>query len=121
MIFPGLSNALRGLGGEFEINRVVGAIGGVAYIIGANVFVAWNMVQGKEFNVTEYCLAFPGGLAVVVGAIAGAVSVKDRNVATAQVIRDTGSMPTTQTSTEPQNVHVVNAADDPVPVSEERP
>lgn len=89
-----IANALRGMGGEFEINRVVGAIGGVAYILFANVFVAWNMVKGREFNVTEYCLAFPGGLAVIVGAIAGAVAVKDRNVATAQVIRDTGAVPT---------------------------
>lgn len=93
-MMPGLTNALRGLGGEFEINRVVGAFGGVIYIIGANAFVAWNMANGKEFNVTEYCLAFPGGLAVVVGAIAGAVAVKDRNVATAKVISETGAVPT---------------------------
>jgi hypothetical protein len=93
MTFGGITNALRGLGGEFEINRVVGAFGTVVYVIGANVFVAWNMVKGQPFNVTEYCLAFPGGLAVAVGAIAGAVSVKDRNVATAQVIRDTGAVP----------------------------
>jgi hypothetical protein len=92
-MMPGLTNALRGLGGEFEINRVVGAFGGFIYIIGAHAFIAWNMANGKEFNVTEYCLAFPGGLAVVVGAIAGAVAVKDRNVATAQVIRDTGAVP----------------------------
>lgn len=119
-MFPGLSNALRGLGGEFEINRVVGAIGGLAYIIGANVFVAWNMANGEEFNVTEYCLAFPGGLAVVVGAIAGAVSLKDRNVATAQVIRDTGSMPT-PASADPQQVEVVNTPDNPANVQEARP
>ena len=92
-MMTGLTNALRGLGGEFEINRVVGAIGGLAYIVGANVFVAINLANGKEFNVTEYCLAFPGGLAVVVGAIAGAVSVKDRNVAVAKTISETGAVP----------------------------
>lgn len=90
----GFSNLLRGIGGEFEINRVVGALGAVVYIVCANAFVAWNLSQGKEFNVTEYCLAFPSGLAVVVGAIAGAVAIKDRNVATAKVISETGAVPT---------------------------
>jgi hypothetical protein len=94
MMLSGLTNALRGLGGEFEINRVVGAFGTIVYVVGANAFVAWGLAHGEKFNVTEYCLAFPGGLAVAVGAIAGAVSVKDRNVATAQVIRDTGAVPT---------------------------
>lgn len=82
---PGsLKNALKGIGGEYEITRVVGFIGGVAYIIGANAFVAWNMVEGREFDITAYCVAFPGGLAVAVGAIAGAASIKDRNVAVAK-------------------------------------
>jgi hypothetical protein len=93
MMFTGITNALKGLGGEFEINRVVGAFGTIGYIVCANAFVAWNLVKGQAFNVTEYCLAFPGGLAVCVGAIAGAVAVKDRNVAVAQTVRDTGSMP----------------------------
>ena len=93
-MFSGLTSALRGIGGEFEINRVVGAFGVTAYVICANVFVGWNMILGKEFSITEYCLAFPGGLAVGVGAIAGAVAVKDRNVATAKVISETGAVPT---------------------------
>jgi hypothetical protein len=76
MIFSGLTNALRGISGEFEVNRVVGAFGAVAYVICGNGFVAWNMAKGQAFNVTEYCLAFPGGLAVAVGAIAGAVAIK---------------------------------------------
>lgn len=94
MMFSGLTNALRGAGGEFEINRVVGAVGTIAYIGCANAFVAINFAKGQTFNVTEYCLAFPGGLAVCVGAIAGAVSIKDRNVATAKVISETGAVPT---------------------------
>ena len=48
-----IANALRGMGGEFEINRVVGAIGGVAYILFANAFVALNMVKGREFTLAE--------------------------------------------------------------------
>jgi len=89
-------NALKGIGGDFEINRVVGAFGGFAYIIGAHIYVALNMVKGHTFDLTEYCIAFPGGLAVVVGSIAGAVSIKDRNVATARVIQNTTRTTNTQ-------------------------
>lgn len=84
MNIGGLSNALRGIGGEFEITRVVGFFGGVVYILGANGFVAWNMLEGRAFDLTAYCVAFPAGLGAVIVAIAGAASVKDRNVAVAK-------------------------------------
>ena len=81
-----LTQALKGAGGDFEINRLVGALGTVAYVIGANAFVWWDVVKMHHaFSVTEYCLAFPAGLGVAVGSIAGAVSLKDRNVATARL------------------------------------
>ena len=81
-----ITNALKGITGEFEINRLVGAFGASAYIIGANLFVGYEVFyNGRVFDVATYCLAFPGGLAVAVGAIAGAVAVKDRSVATARV------------------------------------
>lgn len=80
-------SALKGIGGEYELNRIVGAIGAFAYVVGANGFVAWDVVaKGREFDLTAYCLAFPGGLAAVVGAIAGSVAIKDRNVATAKAV-----------------------------------
>jgi len=83
-------NALKGVGGEFELNRVVGAFGGFTYIVGANTFVAYEtFVKSKQFDLTEYCLTFPSGLAVVVGAIAGAVAIKDRNVAKAKATEAT--------------------------------
>lgn len=85
--------ALKGIGGEFEINRVVGAFGGFSYIVGANAFVAWNMHRGVPFDLTAYCLSFPTGLAAVVGSIAGAVSLKDRNVAKAIQTRDGTNVP----------------------------
>lgn len=79
------SNMLRGVGGEFEINRVVGAAGAAAYIVGANVFEGYEIFGlGKAFDLTAYCLSFPAGLGVAIGAIAGAVAVKDRNVASAR-------------------------------------
>ena len=78
------TSALKGIGGEFEINRVVGAFGAVAYVMGANAFVAWDMARGNGFDLVAYCTAFPAGLAVAVAAIAGAVGWKDQKVANAK-------------------------------------
>jgi hypothetical protein len=94
-MFQGLSNALRGIGGNYELNRLVGALGGLAYIICANVFVGYQVFYlGKDFDITAYCLAFPGGLAVVAGGTAAAISLKDRNVASSKIIEQTGAVPT---------------------------
>lgn len=80
-----IASMLKGISGEFEINRVVGAFGATSYIICANAFVAWQVFWlGHEFNVTEYCLAFPSGLGVAVGAVAGSIALKDRQVAKAR-------------------------------------
>ena len=84
---------LKGIGGTYEVNRVVGTFGAVVYIVGVQVFVAWMLIKGREFDLIAYCTAFPGGLAIAVGAIAGAVAIKDRHVATAQVVRETGGQP----------------------------
>ena len=84
MMTGAFTNALKGIGGEYEINRLLGAIGCVAYIVGAHAFVAWNLALGREFDLTAYCLAFPSGLGVAVGSIAGAVALKDRSVAAAK-------------------------------------
>ena len=92
-MMTGLSEALRGINGSYELNRLVGAVGGIAYIIGAHAFIAWNMVEGREFDLVAYCTAFPGGLAIAVGAIAGAVAWKDKGVASAKVIEQTGAVP----------------------------
>lgn len=91
----GFSNALKGIGGEYELSRLVGALGGVAYVICANAFVAYEVIWlGKGFDVTAYCLAFSGGLAGIVGGTAGAVAWKDKGVASAKVIAQTGAVPT---------------------------
>ena len=101
-----LSNMLRGLSGEFEITRVVGASGAAVYIIAANGFVAWNVFHGGQvFDVTAYCLAFPTGLGVAVGAIAASASVKDRSLATARVTNaaaDTANIANAAISDAPQ-------------------
>jgi hypothetical protein len=96
MMIPGkISNALKGIGGEYELNRLVGFFGGVVYVIGAHVFVGYEVFWlGQDFDITAYCLAFPGGLAVVAGGTAAAISLKDRNVASSKVIEQTGAVPT---------------------------
>lgn len=77
---------LKGVTNEYEVTRVVGAVGALAYVVCANGFIAWNVFAlGHVFDVATYCLSFPTGLGVAVGATAGAVAVKDRNVATARV------------------------------------
>ena len=84
-------NAFRGIGGEFEIQRVLGAVGTVIYALSAPIFVAFGVI--KDVSITEFSLAFPTGIAACIGATAGAIALKDRNVATAKVIQDTGAIP----------------------------
>lgn len=94
----GFSGIFRSASGEFEVNRVVGAFGGFTYVVGAHVFLAWEVIHlGKAFDLTAYCLTFPTGLAAVVSGTAAAVAIKDRNVASSKVIEATGVTPSKQT------------------------
>lgn len=93
MNFP-FEAALRGIGGEYEISRVIGGFGALAYCVGANGFIAHEvLIQGKDFDLSTYCTLFPVGLAAIIGAAAGSVALKDRQVATAKVIEATGAIP----------------------------
>ena len=80
----GLSTILKGISGENEIVRTLGAGGILAYIAGAVGFVSWDMARGAHFDLVAWCAAFPTGLGLAIGAVAGAVAVKDRNVAAAK-------------------------------------
>lgn len=84
-------NALKGIGGEFEVQRVLGAFGTLTYSITAPAFVAVGVI--KDVSLTEFSLAFPAGLAACIGATAGSIALKDRNVATSKVIEQTGAVP----------------------------
>ena len=88
-----INNAFKGLNGEFEAIRLIGAGGVAAYIVCANAFVAWNIHKGNDFDVVSYCAAFPTGLGLAIAAVAGSVALKDRNVASAKVIAQTGAVP----------------------------
>lgn len=84
-------NALKGIGGEYEVQRLLGALGTVAYVASVPLFVATGVIGGV--SVTEFCLAYPSGLAACVGATAGAIALKDRHVATSKIIQETGAIP----------------------------
>lgn len=86
-----IMNALKGIGGEYEVQRVLGALGTVTYTLTAPIFVAVDVI--KSVSLTEFSLAFPAGLAACIGATAGAIALKDRNVATSKVIEQTGAVP----------------------------
>lgn len=87
----GILNALKGIGGEYEVQRVLGALGTVTYTLAAPIFVGVGVI--KDVSLTEFSLAFPAGLAACIGATAGAIALKDRNVATAKVVERTGAVP----------------------------
>lgn len=94
MNLGGLTEAIRGINGNIELNRLVGFFGGFVYVICANVFVGYEVFWlGKNFDITAYCLAFPGGLAVIAGGTAGAVAWKDKAVASAKITEATGAVP----------------------------
>lgn len=84
-------NALRGIGGEFEVQRVLGAFGTITYVVSAPIFVALEVI--KSVSLTEFSLAYPAGLATCIGATAGAIALKDRNVAASKIVESTGAVP----------------------------
>ena len=94
VILKGFSQALKGIGGEYEVTRTIGLVGGFAYIAGALIFVAVDQHKTGSFDLTEFCLVFPPGLAAIIAAAAGGARWKDTGVAKARVIEQTGAVPT---------------------------
>lgn len=85
-----LFNALKGIGGEFEVQRVLGAFGTVVYIVTAPALV-WAGKVTASFD--SFCIAYPAGIAACLAATAGSIALKDRQVATAKIISETGAIP----------------------------
>jgi len=73
--------ALKGINGTYEVQRILGAFGTVVYVISAPAFVWAGKVTA---TLDTFCLVFPTGLAACVGATAGAIALKDRQVAKAK-------------------------------------
>jgi len=74
-------NFLRGIGGELEIQRVLGALGTTVFIVTGPALVWFNKVT-TTFE--SFCIAYPAGLGVCIGATAGSIALKDRQVAKAK-------------------------------------
>lgn len=74
-------NALKGIHGTYEIQRILGAFGTTTYIVTGPALV-WVGKVSVTFD--TFCIAYPAGLAACLGAAAGAVALKDRQVAKAQ-------------------------------------
>lgn len=85
-----LLNALKGIGGEFEVQRVLGAFGTIVFIASAPALV-WAGKIVASFD--SFCLAYPAGIAACLAATAGSIALKDRNVAASKVIEQTGAIP----------------------------
>lgn len=92
----GWTEIVRGLNGSVELNRLSLFLAALGYIFGTLGFQGWALWDNPgDFDVTAFCLAFGGGFAALIGGGAGAVAIKDRNVASAKVIEATGSKPAT--------------------------
>lgn len=88
MSFPSL---LKGITGEFEIGRVLLASSGCAAITTPIAFQLLDMAHnGWHFDVTAWCVAYPGGLAALAGIGVFAIGNKDRNVS---IARQTAAAP----------------------------
>lgn len=98
----GFSEILRGINGTIELNRLSLFLAAVGYIFGSLAFQGWSIWNGAEFDVTAFCLSFGGGFAALIGGGAGAVAIKDRNVAASKVIEETGSKPATPPNPAPK-------------------
>lgn len=101
-------NMLKGIGGEYEVQRVLGALGTTIYSLSVPAFVAAGTI--KDVSVTEFSLAFPAGLAACIGATAGAIRLKDQGVANAKVTEQTGVVPAAPPAAPPPDPALLDAA-----------
>ena len=76
-------DALKGISGQYEIQRIIGAFGSVVFIVMAPALVWAGKIQA---SFDSFCLAYPFGIASCIGATAGAIALKDRQVAKAKAV-----------------------------------
>lgn len=76
-----LMEALEGINGTYEVQRVLGAFGTVIFTLSVPILVATGVIPA---TLEGFCLAYPAGIAGLVGTTAGAIALKDRQVAKAK-------------------------------------
>lgn len=84
-----VANAFKGIGGDYEVQRILGAFGTVIYVVSAPALVWAGKVQ---CSFDSFCLAYPTGLSACILATAGAIALKDRQVARAKAIEKQGDI-----------------------------
>ena len=77
----GLLNALKGISGEYEVQRILGAVGTLTYTFTAPALVWFGKVT---VSFEGFCIAYPAGLGACILTTAGAIAIKDRQVAKAK-------------------------------------
>jgi hypothetical protein len=78
-------SALKNINGEFELGRLLLASSGIAGIvtpIGFELADLWH--NGWHFDVTAWCVAYPGGLAALASLGVYSIGKKDKAVAEAK-------------------------------------
>lgn len=88
-------DALKGIGGQFEVQRILGAIGTLTYTFTAPALVWFGKVT---VSFDSFCLAYPAGLGACILTTAGAIAIKDRQVAKAKT--ETAAAATAQADAE---------------------
>lgn len=80
-----IANILKSTTGEFEIGRVSLAIGGGFAVVTPVVFEILDMIHnGYHFDVTAWCVAYPGGLVALVAGGVFAIGNKEKQIAAAR-------------------------------------
>ena len=86
-----ITSILRGISGEIEIGRTLLAGSGIAAITTPIIFQLLDMAHnGWKFDVTAWCVAYPGGLAALGALGVFSIASKDKSVA---VAKQTQAMP----------------------------
>lgn len=77
--------ALKNINGEFELGRLLLASSGIAGITTPIAFELADMYHNNwHFDVTAWCVAYPGGLAALAALGVFAIGKKEKDVATAK-------------------------------------
>ena len=90
---------LKNVQGDFEVGRTLLAASGASAIfspLGFEFADLWH--NGWHFDVTAWCVAYPGGLGALAGVGVFAIGKKDKDVATAR--QTIAQPPLSDTSTE---------------------
>lgn len=91
-------SALKNVNGQFEVGRLLLASSGVAGLTTPIGFQIADMYHnGWHFDVTAWCVAYPGGLAALNALGVFAIGKKDKDVAAAQATNATTAAVVQQT------------------------